>query len=287
MVTPMHADGSVDLAAAAALAEYLVDQGNDGLVVSGTTGEAPTTSDVEKDMLLRTVIDAVGSRARVVAGVGTNDTAHSIELARAAEKAGAHGLLLVAPYYSRPTQAGLIAHVMAIADATGVPVMLYDIPARSAVEFTTDTLITLAGHPRVIAVKDAKGDLAAATRVLCRVDLAWYSGDDASTLPQLAIGGAGLVGVTTHVASVAYRQLFDAFDRGDLASAIRIHRRLQPTVDAVMTRLPGAVAAKAALHALGRLPSAMVRLPLVPATTSEVADLMPDIEAVSGFTHRS
>jgi len=202
MVTPMRGDASIDLTGAGSLAERLVADGNDGLVISGTTGEAPTTTDAEKDALLRAVLDAVGSRCQVVAGVGTNDTAHSIELARSAEKAGAHGVLVVAPYYSKPTQAGLLAHVRAIADATGLPVMLYDIPGRSAVEFSTETTIALAAHPRVVAMKDAKGDLSAATRVQAATDLAWYSGDDAMTLPHLALGGVPAVRLP-HVAATA------------------------------------------------------------------------------------
>lgn len=283
MVTPMRSDASVDLGAAAALADRLVTDGNDGLVLSGTTGESPTTTDAEKDALLRAVGDAVAGRAHVVAGVGTNDTAHSIELARAAEKAGAHGLMVVAPYYSKPTQAGLIAHVRAIADATGLPVMLYDIPGRSGVEFATDTIVTLAGHPRVVAMKDAKGDLSAATRVRSATDLAWYAGDDAMTLPHLALGGSGLVGVTTHVASRRYRDLIAAFDRGDTAAAADHHRGLQPVVDAIMTRLPGVVAAKAAAHALGMIGCPAVRLPLVPATAAETGVIMAAV-AAAGIT---
>lgn len=282
MVTPMAADGSLDLAASAALAEHLVSDGSDGLVVSGTTGESPTTTDDEKDDLLRTVVAAVGGRAHVVAGVGTNDTGHSRELARRAAAAGADGLLVVAPYYSRPTQAGLVAHVRAVADETDLPVMLYDVPARSAVQFTTDTLVELAEHPRVVAVKDAKGDLQASTRVMAASDLAFYAGDDGMTLATLALGGVGVVGVTTHLLGPSFARLVAAVDAGDLATARAEHRSAQPLVDAVMTRLPGVVAVKAALHLLGRIPSPAVRLPLLPAAPDERAVLCAAL-GVSGL----
>ncbi|WP_380167933.1 4-hydroxy-tetrahydrodipicolinate synthase [Jannaschia sp. R86511] len=273
MTTPMTADGAVDLAAAAALADTLLADGHDGLVVSGTTGESPTTSDAEKDALLRAVVAAVAGRGPVLAGVGTNDTAHSQQLARAAAAAGADGLLVVAPYYSRPSQAGLQAHVEAVADTTELPVMLYDIPARSAVAFDTETLLRLGEHPRVVAVKDAKGDLQAATRVMSGSDLAFYSGEDGMTLAYLALGGAGVVGVTTHLLGSAFARLVAAVDAGDLATAVAEHRRAQPLVDAVMGRMPGVVSVKAALHLLGRVPSPAVRLPLLPADDAQTADL--------------
>ena len=273
MATPMAEDGSVDLDALAALADRLVRDGHDGLVVSGTTGEAPTTSDDEKDALLRAVVSAVGDRAHVLAGVGTNDTAHSRHLAVRAAAAGASGLLVVAPYYSRPSQAGLLAHVTAVAEATELPVMLYDIPARSAVAFETSTLLRLGEHPRVVAVKDAKGDLQAATRVMSGTDLAFYSGDDGLTLAYLAHGGAGVVGVTTHLLGPAFARLVAAVDAGDMATAVAEHRGVQPLVDAVMTRMPGVVAVKAALHLLGHVPTPTVRLPLLAADEQQTTEL--------------
>jgi 4-hydroxy-tetrahydrodipicolinate synthase len=282
MVTPMRADGTVDLEAAAALADRLVTEGNDGLVVNGTTGEAPTTTDAEKESLVRSVVGAVGSRAHVLAGVGTNDTAHSLHLARSAEAAGASGLLVVAPYYSKPTQAGLLAHVLEIADAGEVPIMLYDIPGRCAVEFAAQTTVRLAEHPRIVAMKDAKGDLQAATRLHRRTDLGWYSGDDAMTLPHLSLGGAGVVGVTTHLATPQYVTLVDAVDKGDLAAAVGLHRQLQPAVDAVMTRIPGAAAAKAVLAAQRLLPSRAVRLPLAPATDEEAEAIVGCVREALG-----
>ena len=209
----------------------------------------------------------------MLAGVGTNDTAHSVELARRAAAAGADGLLVVAPYYSRPTQAGLLAHVRTVADATDLPVMLYDIPGRSAVAFATETLLRLGEHPRVVAVKDAKGDLQAATRVMSGSDLAFYSGDDGMTLAFLAHGGAGVVGVTTHLLGPLFARLVAAVDAGDLPGAVAEHRAALPLVDAVMTRLPGLVAVKAALALLGLVPTDAVRLPLVPADDEERADL--------------
>ncbi len=196
MVTPFAPDGSVDLAAAAALASDLVDLGNDGLVVNGTTGESPTTSDAEKSDLVRAVLDAVGDRATVIAGVGTNDTAHTVELAHEAQKAGAHALLVVTPYYNKPPQAGLLAHFSTVADATDLPVMLYDIPGRSGVPIASDTLLRLAEHPRIVANKDAKGDLFAAQQVMSRCSLAYYSGDDALNLPLISVGAVGVVSVT-------------------------------------------------------------------------------------------
>jgi len=269
VASPMTVDGTLDLDATGALAAHLLGSGHDGLVVSGTTGEAPTTSDEEKDRLLRAVLEAVDGRGHVVAGVGTNDTAHSVVLARRAAAAGAQGVLVVAPYYSRPTQDGLLAHVRAVADATDLPVMLYDIPGRSCVQFETETLLRLSEHPRVVAVKDAKGDLQAATRVMSGSDLAFYSGDDGMTLAYLAHGGSGVVGVTTHLLGPAFARLVAAVDAGDLPAAVAEHRQSLPLVDAVMTRLPGLVAVKAALHLLGLIPSDAVRLPLVPATDAQ------------------
>ena len=280
MVTPLHADGSVDLDAAQRLAAHLVDAGHDGLVVNGTTGESPTTTDAEKADLVRAVVEAVGDRARVTAGTGTNDTAHTIELTRAAVAAGADGVLLVTPYYNKPPQAGIRAHFTAVADAADVPVMLYDIPGRSGVPITTESLIALAAHPAITAVKDAKGDLWAATEVMSATDLLWYAGDDAAALSHLTQGAHGLVGVTTQVAPTVYADLFAALDAGDLASALATHRRLVPLVNAVMNLTQGAISAKAALRELGILESATVRLPLVGATDDEVVALRAALEGL-------
>lgn len=274
MATPFTADGSLDLDAAARLATHLVDHGNDGLVVSGTTGESPTTSDGEKDRLLRAVLEAVGDRARVVAGTGTNDTHHSIELSRAAEKAGAHGLLLVTPYYNRPPQEALVRHFETVADAVELPVMLYDIPVRTGTPIEYDSLLRLAGHERILAVKDAKGDLFEGSRVMAGTGLAYYSGDDAMNLAWLTHGAAGVVSVVGHVRGDEYAAMVRAVGDGDLATALRIHRELIPAVRAIMDRSSqGVVRAKAALQALGVIPERVVRQPLLPASDDEVARL--------------
>jgi 4-hydroxy-tetrahydrodipicolinate synthase len=279
MVTPMRADGSLDVAGAARLAGHLVDeQGNDALVISGTTGEAPTTTDAEKDALLRAVVEAVGDRALVVAGIGTNDTHHTIELARAAEKAGANGLLAVTPYYNRPPQAGLVAHFTAVADATGLPVMLYDIPKRAGTAISTETLVRLAEHERIVAVKDAKADMTATSWVTSRSDLAVYSGDDPLTLPLLSVGAVGLVGTSTHLTGVPAKRLITAYESGDLTGALALHRELLPLFTGIF-RTQGVILVKAALNLLG-LPAGPVRPPMVEATEGELAQLREDCAAV-------
>ena len=285
MVTPFRADGSLDLDAAAALATYLVDeQSNDGLVINGTAGEGPTTNDAEKEALLRVVVEAVGDRAHVVAGVGTNDTRHTLELARAADKAGVDGLLVVTPYYNKPPQAGLVRHFTAVADATGLPVMLYDIPHRSGVPIATDTLVRLAEHDRIVAVKDAKGDLVATSWVTERTDLAIYSGEDALTLPLLAVGGVGLVGTASHLIGGPTKQLIEAYDRGDVRGALQLHHQLLPLFTGIF-RTQGVILVKAGLAALGR-PAGPVRSPLVDATDAELAQLRADC-AAAGLELRS
>jgi 4-hydroxy-tetrahydrodipicolinate synthase len=277
MVTPFAPDGALDLDAAAAVATYLVDAGNDGLVVNGTTGESPTTTDAEKDQLLRVVADAVGDRASIIAGVGENDTRHTVELAQAASKAGVDGLLVVTPYYNRPPQSGLLAHFRAVADATDLPVMLYDIPGRAGVPIETETLLRLAEHPRVVAVKDAKDDLAASSTVIARTDLAYYSGTDVLTLPLLAVGGAGVVSVVSHVATPLIKEMIVAFDAGDALRARALHQQLLPAYEG-MFRTQGAILAKAALNAAG-LPAGPTRLPLVDATEAQCAQLKLDLAA--------
>ncbi|MEW1866170.1 4-hydroxy-tetrahydrodipicolinate synthase [Streptomyces sp. NBC_00669] len=277
MVTPFTADGALDVDGAQRLAAHLVDQGNDGLVVNGTTGESPTTSDDEKDRLVRAVLEAVGDRAHVIAGVGTNDTAHSVTLARQAEQAGAHGLLTVTPYYSKPPQEGLYRHFTAIADATGLPVMLYDIPGRSGVPIDTETLVRLGDHPRIVANKDAKGDLAAASWAIARSDLAWYSGDDMLNLPLLSIGAVGFVSVVGHLVSTELRALLEAYTSGDVAKATEIHQCLLPVYTG-MFRAQGVITTKTAL-ALRGLPAGPLRLPLVALGDQETEQLRKDLAA--------
>lgn len=277
MVTPFTADGALDLDGAQRLAAHLVDAGNDGLVISGTTGESPTTSDAEKSDLLRAVLEAVGDRARVVAGVGTNDTRHSVELAHAAEKAGAHGLLAVTPYYNKPPQEGLYRHFTAIADATGLPVMLYDIPGRSGVPINTETIVRLAEHPRIVANKDAKGDLGRAGWAISRSGLAWYSGDDMLNLPLLSVGAVGFVSVVGHVVTPELRAMLESFLAGDVQKAAEIHQRLLPVFTG-MFRTQGVMTAKAAL-ALQGLPAGPLRAPMLELTPEETAQLKIDLAA--------
>ncbi|MCW3813416.1 4-hydroxy-tetrahydrodipicolinate synthase [Micromonospora sp. DR5-3] len=278
MVTPFTADGSLDLDGAVRLAQHLVDeQGNDALVLNGTTGESPTTTDAEKESLIRAVVEAVGDRARIVAGVGTNDTRHTIELAVQAEKAGAHGLLVVTPYYNKPPQSGLLRHFTAVADATGLPIMLYDIPHRAGTAIATDTLLKLAEHGRIVAVKDAKGDLSATSEVLSRSDLAFYCGEDSLTLPALAVGAVGVVGTSTHFTGVPTKQMIEAYEAGDVNTALALHRRLLPLFTGVF-RTQGVILVKAGLAAKG-LPAGPVRPPLVDATAAELAQLRADCAA--------
>lgn len=277
MVTPFTADGALDLDGAQRLATHLVDAGNDGLIVNGTTGESPTTSDVEKAELVRAVVEAVGDRAHVVAGAGTNDTRHSVELARAAEQAGAHGLLAVTPYYSKPPQEGILQHFTAIANATGLPVMLYDIPGRSGVPIGTETMVRLAEHPRIVANKDAKGDLGRASWAIARSRLAWYSGDDMLNLPLLSVGAVGFVSVVGHLVTPELRAMLEAHLQGDVAKATEIHQQLLPVFTG-MFRTQGVITSKAAL-ALQGLPAGPLRLPLVDLTPEETEQLKRDLAA--------
>jgi 4-hydroxy-tetrahydrodipicolinate synthase len=278
MITPFSAGGALDTDGAARLATYLVDDmRNDGLVISGTTGESPTTTDAEKERLLRAVIEAVGDRATVVAGVGTNDTAHTCELARQAEEAGAHGLLVVTPYYNKPPQHGLVAHFTAVADATGLPVLVYDIPGRTGTAIATETLVQLSAHPRIVAVKDAKGDFGASSVVMAATNLAFYSGDDMLNLPWLSVGAVGFVSVHGHLVGDRLHEMIDSYVAGDVDTALAIHRELLPVYTG-MTRMQGTVSTKAALAMLG-LPGGPVRQPLADATTAEAERLRTDLVA--------
>ncbi|GCD21533.1 4-hydroxy-tetrahydrodipicolinate synthase [Cellulomonas algicola] len=279
MVTPMTPDGAVDLGAAVTLAKRLVEQGNDGLVLNGTTGEAPTTHAPEKAELVQAVVEAVGDDAFVLAGAGSNDTAHAVRMAEQAAEAGAHGLLVVSPYYSRPSQAGLVAHVTAIADATDVPVMLYDVPGRTGVRFAPESIATLAAHDRVVAMKDASGDAFTATKVIARTGLAWYSGDDGALLTLLAAGAVGIVSVSGHVAGPQLAAVVRAWDAGDHAEALRRFRAVVPAIDALNGAGFQGVAAKAACEILGLIPTRATRLPLVPATDDEVDAIRDGLRA--------
>ncbi|HEX5407465.1 MAG TPA: 4-hydroxy-tetrahydrodipicolinate synthase [Pseudonocardiaceae bacterium] len=275
MLTPFDRDGALDIDRAVELADHLVAQGSDGLVLSGTTGESPTTSDDEKAQLVRAVVGAVGDRATVIASVGTYSTAHTIELATQAAEAGAHGLLVVTPYYSRPPQAGLLAHFTAVADATELPVMLYDIPPRSVVPIEVDTLFRLAEHPRILAVKDAKGDLLAGSQVIDGTDLAYYSGDDALNLPWLSVGAVGYVSVISHVVAKRLRQLLDAYEAGRVDEAKTIHLGVLPVLRA-QGRVGGVLFAKAAVRLCGR-DVGDPRLPLPPVTEEQFRAIAGDL----------
>jgi 4-hydroxy-tetrahydrodipicolinate synthase len=278
MVTPFTVAGELDTDNAAKLASYLVDtQHNDALVINGTTGESPTTGDAEKAELVAAVKDAIGDRAKVVAGVGTFDTVHSIHLAQQAAAAGADGLLVVTPYYSKPPQPGLLAHFRAIADATDLPVMIYDIPSRAASAVVAETLIELAKHPQIVAVKDAKQDLTSSSRVIAESGLAYYAGDDAITLPMLAIGGVGVVGTSTHFSGALTKQLIEAYLRGDMAEALALHQQLLPIFTGIF-RTQGVILVKAGLTLQGRS-AGPVRLPMVDATEHEISHLTQDLAA--------
>jgi 4-hydroxy-tetrahydrodipicolinate synthase len=277
MATPFTPDGALDTNTAAALAARLIDAGCDGLVLSGTTGESPTTTDAEKITLLRAVLEAVGDRARVIAGAGSYDTAHSVHLAKACAAEGAHGLLVVTPYYSRPPQSGLVAHFSAVADATELPVVLYDIPPRSMVPIEWDTLRTLARHPNIVAVKDAKGDLPGAAAIMAETSLAYYSGDDALNLPWLAVGAVGFISVWGHLAAGQLREMLSAFSSGDIATARKISVSLGALNNA-QSRLGGVTMSKAGLRLQG-FDAGDPRLPQMPATPSQVDELAADMRA--------
>lgn len=283
MVTPFTKDGSLDIPATQKLAEYLVDQGADGILATGTTGETSTLTDEENVKVFEAVKEAVGGRAKVIAGTGTNDTAHSIQLTQQAEKVGVDGILLVTPYYIKPSQAGIQAHFETIASSIDLPVMLYDIPGRSVRPIEAETIVKLANHPNIQALKDAKGDYQSTTTVLAQTDLDVYSGDDGATLPLMAAGAAGVVSVSGHVAPGGYRKLVDAMHAGDVQTARAAHFELDPVQRAVMSHVQGAVAAKTILHWQGILPTSVVRLPLTQATETEQAVIRADL-AEAGIT---
>ena len=283
MVTPFTANLEVDYAAVQQLAVDLVDLGNDGLVVNGTTGEAPTTWPEEKAKLVRAVVEAVGDRAFVVAGVGNNDTADTVEHAKEAEKQGAHGLLVVCPYYNKPPQEGVIAHFRAVADATGLGVITYDIPGRAGIQITHESFLALAEHPRIVANKDAKGDPWAAQRVMEATGLPFYSGDDGLNLPLLSVGAAGFISVTGHLVADRFVAMAEAYRAGRVDEAAAINRSMVPVTHGVMGRVGGAIMTKAALDLLGRAGGGPMRLPLVPASDAQRAQLKADLIA-GGFS---
>lgn len=281
MVTPFTAIGDLDLDGARKLAGHLVSEGCDGLVLNGTTGESPTTTDAEKTALVRAVREAVGDGVSIVAGVGSASTRHTVELARSAEAAGADGLLVVAPYYSRPPQAAVEAHVRRVADATGIPLMLYDIPGRTGIRIEPETMLRLSSHPRIAAVKDCAYDLLGSTKVITESPLAYYSGCEELNLPLYALGGAGYVSTVANVAPRAMKAVLDAFDAGATAEAAELNGRALPLAELMMASgLPGTVTAKALLTALG-LPAGPVREPLQPADRTAADGLLAAYEKLT------
>lgn len=283
LVTPFTADGEVDWPSVEKHIDKVITDGADGIVVTGTTGETSTLTDPEKIKLVEVGVSVSGGRAKIITGGGSNETAHAMQLAQKSEKAGADGNMIVTPYYNKPTQAGILTHFRMIADATDLPVILYDIPGRTGVAIAYETFLRAAKHPNIIAVKDAKGDLAEVSRVLNQTDLMYFSGDDANVLPHLSIGASGLIGVTANIASGPYRTIIDAVNAGDLATATAAHKALEPLVRAVMTHVPGTVAAKYILHGLGRIGSPRVRLPLVGPEEWEAAQIENEIDLVKGI----
>jgi 4-hydroxy-tetrahydrodipicolinate synthase len=273
MVTPMADDGSVDVDAAASLAAHLIDHGHDGVVLNGTTGEAPTTHAQEKADLIRAVVDAIGDRALVVAGAGSNDTQHAVRMAEQAAAAGAHGLLVVSPYYSRPSQEGIYRHTVAVADATDLPVMLYDVPGRTVVRYSPATLARLAAHPQVVAVKDATGDVQGALRSITTTGLAYYSGDDGLLLPFLAVGAVGLVSMAGHLVGDTLAQVIREFHRGEPEVARATFVRALPAIDLICGSGNGALRSKLTLALLGLIPTATMRLPQAAADDDEVCEV--------------
>lgn len=279
MVTPMTPDGAIDHEGLERVVDHLLSTGHDGIVVNGTTGESATLTTQESIEVVAFVAARVDGRAHVVAGAGSNDTAHAVALARSLAEVGASGLLVVTPYYNKPPQRGLLAHFRAIADATDLPVCLYDIPGRSGIAIETDTILALAEHPRIVAMKDAKADFFAAAQIMAATDLAWYSGDDVLVLPHVGQGAVGLIGVTTHLAGRQYRALIEAAIAGRRDEAIALNQQLAPIADAVMNTSQGAIMAKAGLVELGVLSSAAVRLPLIESTEAHLTKLRAGLQA--------
>ena len=280
MVTPMTFEGEVDWPGVESLMDMLISHGADGIVVTGTTGETSTLTDAEKLQLVKTGKSVSAGRAKIITGGGSNETAHAIELYKASEKVGADGVMIVTPYYNKPTQAGVLTHFRLIADATELPVILYDIPGRSGIPIMYDTILRAAKHPNIVAIKDAKGDLAEVSRVMNQTDLLYFAGDDANALPTLAIGGTGLIGVTANITPEPYRIMVDAVNAGNLAEATAQHKILEPLVRSTMTHVPGTVAVKYILHGLGRIASPRVRLPLVGPEEAEAAVIEADLDLV-------
>ena len=277
MVTPFKDDLSIDWAGVEKLAIHLLNTGHDGIAVNGTTGEAPTTSDDEKVEIIKVVKRATGGKLKIIAGAGNNETSHSVEQAKLAATAGADGLLVVTPYYNKPPQAGIESHFRTMADATDVPVMLYDIPGRTGVPIEPDTICRLAEHKNIVALKDAKGDVASTSWVIKRSGIPVYSGDDILNLPLLSVGAQGFVSVCGHTVGARLREMLDAWFSNNPARALSIHQELLPVFTGTF-RTQGAILTKAALNLLG-LPGGKVRLPLVDANAAQIEQLKIDLKS--------
>jgi 4-hydroxy-tetrahydrodipicolinate synthase len=275
MVTPFNKDGEIDWSGVENLAAHLVSTGHDGIVVNGTTGEAPTTSDDEKDQIVSVVKKVVGPKVFVIAGAGNNETSHSVVQAKRAAKAGADALLVVTPYYNKPPQAGIAAHFRAMADATDLSVMMYDIPGRTGIEIESDTIVELAEHPKIAALKDAKGNVAATSWVIKRSGIPVYSGDDILNLPLLSVGAVGFVSVCGHTVGSGLREMLDSWFSGKAERALEIHQKLLPVFTGTF-RTQGAILTKAALNEMG-LTGGFTRVPLVDATPAQIAQLREDL----------
>jgi 4-hydroxy-tetrahydrodipicolinate synthase len=277
MVTPFAKDGSIDWDGIATLATHLADHGHDAIAVNGTTGEAPTTKSSEKLEIIKVVKSTVGSRVKVLSGAGDNETSYTVEQAKRSADAGADGLLIVTPYYNKPPQAGIEAHFKAVASSTDLPIMMYDIPGRTGVEIESDTIVRLFEIPNIVALKDAKGNLAATSDVIARCGIPVYSGDDILNLPFLSIGAVGFVSVCGHTVGNELRAMLDAWFAGDTARALEIHQKLIPVFKGTF-KTQGAILTKAAMNLMG-LPGGTTRLPLVDATPAQIATLREDLIA--------
>lgn len=278
MVTPFNQDGSIDWAGVEKLAQHLVDTGHDGIAVNGTTGEAPTTKSSEKLEIIKVVKKVVGSKIQVLSGAGDNETAYTVEQAKRSQDAGADGLLVVTPYYNKPPQAGIEAHFRAVAAATDLPIMMYDIPGRTGVEIESDTIVKLfESVENIVALKDAKGNIAATSWVIKRCGIPVYSGDDILNLPFLSVGAVGFVSVCGHTVGLQLKAMLDAWFAGNSAKALEIHQQLLPVFTGTF-RTQGAILTKAAMKLMG-LPGGTTRLPLVDATEAQIEQLRKDLTA--------
>ena len=276
MVTPFDKDGAIDWDGVAKLAQHLADHGHDAIAVNGTTGEAPTTKTSEKLEIIRVVKSTVGDRVKVLTGAGDNETAYTVDQAKRCAELGVDGLLIVTPYYNKPPQAGIEAHFKAVASATDLPIMMYDIPGRTGVEIEQDTICRLAEVKNIVALKDAKGNPASTSWVIQRTGLPVYSGDDILNLPLLSIGAVGFVSVCGHTVGNELLEMLDAWFSGNAARALEIHQKLLPVFTGTF-RTQGAILTKAALNMLG-LPGGYTRLPLVDATEAQIAQLRKDLQ---------